>query len=112
MHLYLYLHVSNKHIFVYIHIVIRIIARARALLSFLVFMDIQMPVMNGLEATTEIRALETEGEQLPIIALTGFAGQDERKLCLATGMDDYTTKPLALATAATLLRAHVRRRHC
>ncbi len=73
-----------------------------------VLSDFEMPGMNGLAATAAIRALEAEGERLPIIALTGCTGLDERKRCLASGMDDYTAKPLAVATAANMLRAHVR----
>jgi CheY-like chemotaxis protein len=73
-------------------------------------MDVQMPAMSGLEASAMIRALEADGERLrtPIIALTGFTGDAERQRCLASGMDDFTTKPLAVATAATLMREHVK----
>ena len=76
-----------------------------------VFMDVQMPVMNGLEASAAIRALAAEGERphTPIIALTGFAGPDDRERCLASGMDDFTTKPLAVATALALMRVHVKK---
>ena len=79
-----------------------------------VFMDCQMPVMDGLVAATAIRTLEAEGEfdwpRLPIIALTGFTGRDERERCLDAGMDDFITKPLSVKTAANMLRAHVERR--
>ena len=79
-----------------------------------VFMDVQMPGMNGLEATAAIRALEAEGgrgERLPIIALTGFVGQDEqRERCQASGMDGFMTKPLAVTTAREMLRVHVKGR--
>eukprot|EP00316_Scyphosphaera_apsteinii_P008009 CAMPEP_0119329630 /NCGR_PEP_ID=MMETSP1333-20130426/76297_1 /TAXON_ID=418940 /ORGANISM="Scyphosphaera apsteinii, Strain RCC1455" /LENGTH=817 /DNA_ID=CAMNT_0007338797 /DNA_START=59 /DNA_END=2512 /DNA_ORIENTATION=+ len=71
-----------------------------------VLMDVQMPILNGLEAATEIRKLEGEGEHVPIIALTGFAGEEERTRCLQH-MDDYMTKPLLLATAASKLHLHI-----
>lgn len=58
----------------------------------LVFMDVQMPIMDGLEATRRIRA---EGYAMPIIAMTAHAKREDRDMCLAAGMNDYLTKPLA-----------------
>ncbi|SDR76882.1 PAS domain S-box protein [Gramella sp. MAR_2010_147] len=62
----------------------------------LIFMDIQMPVMSGFEATEEIRKLEEENSYIPIIALTARAVKDERIRCIEAGMNDYLPKPVIL----------------
>jgi two-component system sensor histidine kinase/response regulator len=59
----------------------------------LILMDIEMPEMDGFQATTEIRRIETD-KQTPIIALTAHAIQGYHERCLAFGMNDYLTKPL------------------
>jgi signal transduction histidine kinase/CheY-like chemotaxis protein len=65
----------------------------------LVLMDVQMPVMDGLEATRRIRAGRVEADavrRLPVIAMTGFAFSDDRERCLASGMDDCIVKPIRI----------------
>jgi PAS domain S-box-containing protein len=64
----------------------------------LIFMDVQMPVMDGLEATRQIRALpELSERKLPIIAMTANVFQEDIENCYAAGMDDHIGKPLEMA---------------
>ena len=61
----------------------------------LIFMDVQMPEVDGFQATSRIRAGElTQGRRTPIIAMTAHAMAGDRERCLAGGMDDYISKPL------------------
>jgi two-component system sensor histidine kinase BarA len=60
----------------------------------LVFMDIQMPGMDGIETTRRIRALGITHSRTPVIAVTAHALASEREELLASGMDDYLTKPI------------------
>jgi signal transduction histidine kinase/ligand-binding sensor domain-containing protein/ActR/RegA family two-component response regulator len=60
----------------------------------LIFMDVQMPVMDGFQATQQIRSLGENSSSIPIVAVTANAFQGERDKCFSFGMDDYLTKPV------------------
>ncbi|MEI7510476.1 MAG: ATP-binding protein, partial [Flavobacterium sp.] len=68
----------------------------------LILMDIQMPIMNGYEATKEIRNTK-KGKQVPIIALTAGIIAGEREKCLDLGMNDYESKPITIETFEKLI---------
>jgi signal transduction histidine kinase/DNA-binding response OmpR family regulator len=70
----------------------------------LVFMDVQMPVMDGFEATATIRQQEQKtGGHITIVAMTAHAMPEDRERCLAAGMDGYLSKPLVLRELQELL---------
>lgn len=60
----------------------------------LILMDVQMPEMDGLTATQEIRKLESDKSNIPIIAITAHALMGDKEKCLSMGMNDYITKPI------------------
>ncbi len=62
----------------------------------LICMDLQMPVMGGLEATRQIRALGTPSSEARILAMTGHAFREDQERCLTGGMDDFISKPFDL----------------
>jgi CheY-like chemotaxis protein len=67
----------------------------------LVFMDVQMPVMDGLQATKAVREAEKEsGSRTTIIALTGHCSRTD---CIAAGMDDFVAKPMNIATLKAMM---------
>jgi len=74
----------------------------------LILMDVQMPELDGLAATVMIREAERNTAQhLPIIALTAGALQEERERCLASGMDDFLTKPVQPSALAELHKKYL-----
>ena len=74
----------------------------------LVLMDINMPEMDGLEATREIRRRYPKARQPRILALTANAVEGDRERCLAAGMDDYITKPVKLESIRQMILKHFR----
>jgi CheY-like chemotaxis protein len=68
----------------------------------LIFMDMRMPGLNGLEATARIRSLETS-KRTVIIALTASAQKTDREICIQAGMDDYISKPIKSNSIKTIL---------
>ncbi len=70
----------------------------------IILMDVQMPEMDGLEATRRIREKHPKGGHLKIIALTANALKGEREICLESGMDDYLSKPIKIESLKEVLR--------
>ncbi len=72
-----------------------------------ILMDIQMPVLDGVEATKRIRAMEEEIKDTPIIALTAYAMSGDREKFLACGMNDYIAKPVDYDELMRTLKRHL-----
>jgi PAS domain S-box-containing protein len=72
-----------------------------------VLMDVQMPEMDGYDATRLIRALPGETGQVPIIAMTAHAMSGDREKCLQTGMNDYLSKPLNIDEVLTVINKYI-----
>jgi CheY-like chemotaxis protein len=79
------------------------IALTKAYHPDLILMDIQMPVMDGLEATKRIRS-DPNLVDIPIIALTALAMTGDREKCLAAGANDYVSKPIKLKQLTTIIQ--------
>ena len=70
----------------------------------IILTDIQMPIMDGYEATRQLRKI---GHTMPIIAMTANEAVNHRQRCLDAGCDDYLTKPFDLSTFATVAARHL-----
>ena len=70
----------------------------------IVLMDLAMPNMDGLDATTEIRKLESGSRHAKVIGLTAYATAEDRQVCLDSGMDEFLPKPVCYENLMALLR--------
>lgn len=73
-----------------------------------ILMDIQMPNMNGYEATKAIRKLTDERAKIPVIAMTANAFEEDRQAALAAGMDDYVAKPVEISELFRTIMKHLK----
>lgn len=72
----------------------------------LILMDINMPVMDGYEATQKIRSFETSSRRTPIVALTANAIRGDREKCMESGMDGYITKPFSVDEIVEVIKQY------
>ena len=90
---------------------IEAVSLARSIEPDVVIMDIQMPLLDGLSATEELRASPSAAvRSVPVIALTALAMAGDRERCLAAGADDYLTKPVSLKELAGIVEARINSR--
>lgn len=73
----------------------------------IIFMDVQMPILNGYETTEKLRLLNDKGKNIPIIALTAGTVSGEKEKCLEAGMNDYITKPVIAQTIMQMIEKWV-----
>ncbi len=78
----------------------------------IILLDLQLPEMNGYEVVHQIRKQESktgkgEGQHLPIIAMTGYASENEKQKCLAAGMSGFIAKPFTVEQLLTEIRMHI-----
>lgn len=69
----------------------------------LILMDMQMPNMDGIEATRRIRAMGGQLASVPIVAMTANASDEDRRLCIDAGMSAFQSKPITVARLAAIL---------
>lgn len=78
----------------------------------IILMDVQMPIMDGLEATRQIREREKQsGGHVPIIAMTANTSPQDRQMCLQAGMDDHIAKPVEINKLFAVLELIPAERH-
>jgi signal transduction histidine kinase/DNA-binding response OmpR family regulator len=75
----------------------------------LIFMDINMPVMDGYNATARIRNLNSNHRNVPVIALTADAMKEDRERCLSIGMNDFVSKPFRLQEIEFVLKTYLKK---
>lgn len=78
----------------------------------MIFMDCQMPQIDGLTATQLIRSAERAGERIPIVAMTANVMDQDRKACLAAGMDDYSSKAVKIDLPGKLVARYAGASNC
>lgn len=74
----------------------------------LILMDVQMPKLNGLDATRQIRGSKNRTTHVPIIALTAFAQSEDRQRCLEAGMDEFMKKPVRMSQLEEVILRYVK----